>query len=151
MKRIGLIFLIILLSQAAFAAENTGFYLGVFGGYVIPQNMSVTDPNNSANYMDAELENGYLVGVTAGWLTPFTQRIMSLEMEYNYIFGTDFDKDKVLPNVMGGGPGKLDGSISIHAILFNVKARYPEGRIHPYAGLGLGWSFFDIGDVTITT
>jgi len=35
MKKIGLIFLIILLSQAAFVAENTGFYLGVFDGFAI--------------------------------------------------------------------------------------------------------------------
>jgi hypothetical protein len=128
MKRIILAILFVLFSRAAVAAENTGFYVGISGGYVMPRTMSITDANNSANYIDAELEKGYLVGVTAGWQPTFAQRIMSLELEYNYIFGTDFDKDKVLPRVVGGGPGTLDGDITIHAIFFNVKARYPEGN-----------------------
>lgn len=143
-------FMVFLSAGSVFAAENvnTGFYVGVSGGYVIPQTLTISDPDDSANYMDTTLKNGYLVGVTAGWLTPFTRRILALEMEYNYIFGTDFDKDKIVPDVMGGGAGTLDGTIRIHALLFNAKARYPEGRFHPYVGFGLGYAYTQVGDLT---
>jgi opacity protein-like surface antigen len=134
---------------SVFAADqNTGFYVGVTGAYVIPQTMTVSDPDNSANYMDTTLDNGYLFGIKGGWNTPFTKQILALEMEYNYIFGTGFDNAKVIPDFMGEGPGTLDATISIHAFLFNAKARYPEGKIHPYAGFGIGWALFEVGDFT---
>jgi opacity protein-like surface antigen len=124
---------------------NTGFYIGISGGYVIPQTLTISDPDSSFKYTDATLKNGYLAGVTAGWLTPFTRRIMALEMEYNYICN-NFDNSKYIPQI----DGTLDGTISVHALLFNVKARYPEGKFHPYAGAGLGWALVQVGDLTGT-
>ena len=143
--------MLFLLAGSSFAAENsnTGFYLGISCGYVIPQTLTISDPDNSSRQFDATLNNGYFVGVTTGWQTPFTQRIMAMEIEYNYI-RNNFDNSKTIPNIMGNGPGTIDGTIGIHALLFNVKARYPEGRIHPYAGFGLGWSIVQLGDLTIT-
>jgi opacity protein-like surface antigen len=151
MKKFGLVVLFLLFSQVAFAVPNTGFYVGISGGYVIPQTMNVTDHDYSYIKMDTKLENGGFVGVKSGWMTPFTRRIMALEMEYNYIFGTNFDKDKIIyVNTLDGeGSGTLDGNIGIHALMFNMKARYPEGIIHPYAGFGLGYAFFQLDDITI--
>ncbi|MCX5847903.1 MAG: outer membrane beta-barrel protein [Deltaproteobacteria bacterium] len=128
---------------SVFAQPNTGFYFGFSGGFVIPQTMRISDPDNSANYIDTTLTNGYLVGVTTGWHTPFTRKIMAMEIEYNYMFGTDFDKNKILET-----GETFDGTIGVHALMFNLKARYPEGPIHPYAGAGLGWSYFQVGDIT---
>lgn len=148
MKRIGLIIMFLLLSQAAFAAENTGFYVGVSGGYVIPQTMAITDPDGGAKYFDMTLNNGYSVGVKSGWNTPFTRGIMALEMEYNYI-RNEIDNSKIIPSPDHFGmAATLDGTMTIHALLFNVKARYPEGRIHPYAGFGLGYAYSSFGDIT---
>jgi opacity protein-like surface antigen len=131
--------------SSVFAAdENTGFYVGVSGGYVIPQTLTISDPDDSSNKFDTTLNNGYFVGVKSGWNTPFTKRIMALEMEYNYI-RHNFDNSKYIPEI----DGTIDGTIGVHALLFNVKARYPEGRIHPYAGAGLGWSIVQLGDLTI--
>ena len=145
--------MLFLSAGSVFAAENsnTGFYVGVSGGYVIPQTMTISDPDSSAKYMDATLKNGYLVGIKSGWNTPFTKNIMAMEMEYNYIFGTDFDKDKIIPVEIHGVPGHgtFDGTIKIHALLFNLKARYPEGRFHPYAGAGVGYAYSQVGDVTV--
>ena len=101
----------LLFSQTAFAAQNTGFYFGISGGYVIPQSMTMSESYYGDT--DTTLENGGFVGVKSGWLTPFTRRIMALEMEYNYIFGTDFDKSKVV-DLAGGGPSTLDGTIRVH-------------------------------------
>lgn len=142
MKRIGLIFMFLLLSQTAFAAQNTGFYFGVSGGYVIPQTMEYSDPYYSADKFDTTLKDGYLLGIKTGWNTPFTRRIMAMEVEYNYI-NNDFDNSEVL---LSGTT--YDGNMSIHAVLFNLKARYPDGPIHPYAGFGLGWAFSSVGDIT---
>jgi len=97
MKRIGLMILFLLFAQNAFAAPQTGFYFGFAGGYVIPQTMSFSDPDDGYEYFDATLENGYNLAVKTGWLTPFTQSIMAMEIEYNY-FNHDFDKSKVIPS-----------------------------------------------------
>jgi opacity protein-like surface antigen len=136
---------IFLSAGSVFAAENsnTGFYVGISGGYVIPQSLSIT-PKESGDTgkFDATLDNGFLVGVKAGWNTPFTNRIMALEMEYNYI-RNNFDNSKYIPEI----DGTLDGTVSVHALLFNVKARYPEGRFHPYVGAGLGWALVQVGDL----
>lgn len=137
-------------ASSVFAAENsnTGFYIGVTGGYVIPQTMTISDPDGGATYMDMTLENGYFVGVKSGWNTPFTRGIMALEMEYNYI-RNELDSSKIIPSPDHDGyPVTLDGTMTIHALLFNIKARYPEGRIHPYAGFGLGYAYSSFGDIT---
>lgn len=134
------ILMVFLSSGCVFAAEgeNTGFYVGVSGGYVMPQTLT-------ASGVDFKLKNGYLAGVKAGWITPFTKKIMAMELEYNYIFGTDFDSWN-----LGGSSGIADGTIKFHALLFNLKARYPEGRFHPYAGFGLGEAYLQREDIMAT-
>ena len=149
MKKFGLIIIFLLFSQVAFAAPNTGFYMGISGGYVIPQAMEISDPDYSAHRLDAYLDNGYLLSIKTGWNTPFTRKVMAMEIEYNYI-NNNFDNDKIVPSPADGYPTRLDGNMSIHAVLFNLKARYPEGMIHPYAGFGLGYAYASIGDITDT-
>jgi len=139
---------LLLLSTAAFAAENTGFYVGVSGGYVIPQTMTISDPDSGSWIVDAPLKNGYLGGVKVGWNTPFTNRILAVELEYNYIFGTGFDNEKIV-NYGGIMPITMEADIQIHALLLNFKARYPEGRFHPYVGFGVGYAYFETGDATM--
>lgn len=133
---------------SAIAAQNAGFYVGVFGGYVVPQTMEM-DPNDSTvGRFDATLENGYLLGIRTGWYMPFTRSIMAMEVEYNYL-NNNFDNNKVIPSPDNPGfYATLDGNMSIHAVLFNFKARYPEGVIHPYAGVGLGYAYASVGDIT---
>jgi len=50
--------MILLFSQAAFAAQNTGFYIGVLGGYVMPQEMTMSDPYSWRPDTNAELDDG---------------------------------------------------------------------------------------------
>ena len=132
------------------AAEkgNTGFYVGISGGYVIPQTLTISDPDGGAKYMDENLNNGYFLGIKSGWNTPFTKKIMALEIEYFYI-NDNLDNGKIVSSPDHSGYHvTLDGTISMHALLFNVKARYPEGRFHPYGGFGLGYAYFSFGDIT---
>jgi opacity protein-like surface antigen len=135
------IVMLFLSAGSVFAADEIGFYVGLSGGYVIPQTMTISDPDTGDKILDASLNNGYLLGIKTGWNTPFTRRIMAIEMEYNYI-NNDWDKNKVI------GGYTYDGNMSIHALLFNFKARYPEGMIHPYAGFGLGYAYTIVGDLT---
>jgi len=139
--------LMLLSAGSAFAVTNTGFYVGISGGYVMPQAMDISNPDDSAQHFDAYLDNGYLLSIKTGWNTPFTRKVMAMEIEYNYI-NNNFDNDKIVPSPDHDGyPVKLDANMSIHTVLFNLKARYPEGIIHPYAGFGLGYAFASIGDV----
>jgi opacity protein-like surface antigen len=114
----------------------------------MPQEMTMSDPYSWRPDTNAELDDGIMVGFKVGWNTPFTRNIMALEMEYNYITGTDFDRNQVV-NAFGEGPGRMDGNLDIHAFLFNIKARYPEGRFHPYIGVGIGYAYFDVGDIRV--
>jgi opacity protein-like surface antigen len=144
---------LLLLSQAAFAAD-TGLYFGIKGGYVIPRILTISDPDDSANYLDTSLNNGYLGGVTFGWNTPFTNRILAMELEYNYIHH-NFDNGKIYEDASLGHapsaiPGTLDATLSIHALFFNLKARFPNGRFHPYVGGGVGYAYASVGDITGT-
>jgi hypothetical protein len=43
---------------SVFAAENMGFYVGIFGGYVIPQKVAISDPDDGYDYFDMTLNNG---------------------------------------------------------------------------------------------
>ena len=139
---------LVLFSQAAFAADqNTGIYIGISGGYVIPSTMKFTDKDwTNSEAFNATLKNGVLGGVKAGWNTPFTNKIIAVELEYNYIYNT-FDKDKIIV-FTNGSYMTLDGTIKINAGFVNLKARYPEGRFHPYVGGGAGYAYMVMGDVT---
>ena len=140
--------MVFLSAGSVFAAENIGFYIGVSGGFVIPQTMEISTPYNSADKFDATLDKGYLLSIKTGWNTPFTRRIMAMEIEYMYI-NNDFDNSKVVSDsYYPSGSATLNGNMSIHALLFNLKGRYPEGPIHPYAGFGLGSAFSSVGDIT---
>ncbi|MGZ6249084.1 MAG: outer membrane protein, partial [Syntrophales bacterium] len=35
----------------------------------------------------------------------------------------------------------INGDVSAHNVMANLLVRYPEGMIHPYAGIGIGWSW----------
>jgi opacity protein-like surface antigen len=142
--------MLLLAAGPAFAAEPLGIYFGVSGGHVIPQTMTISDPDGGGTYLNAGLNNGYNISVRSGWNTTFTRRIMAMEIEYNY-FRNNIDNSKIVPSPDNGGyPVKWDGNLSVHALLFNLKARYPEGRFHPYIGGGLGYAYMSVGDITET-
>ncbi len=65
--------------------------------YLTDANVDLNDVSTGetlASY-DASMKNGYLFGAKVGWLTPFTNRIMAVELEYNYLHST-FDQAKDL-------------------------------------------------------
>jgi opacity protein-like surface antigen len=122
--------------------SNNGFYVAILGGVSMPNDMSTTFTDNeetpaTISNQDISLKTGWLAGAKVGYLTPFTNRILAVEFEYNHI-ANDFDTGKIY-NVAGTSL-TLDSSIKIDAFMLNLIGRYPEGRWHPYIGAGAGYA-----------
>lgn len=145
------ILLVLLFSSSPVMAQNTkGIYVGILGGYVIPSDAS-TDVNEAGTpafpQYDVSMKNGYILGAKVGWLTPFTNRIMAVELEYNYLHST-FDQAK---NFEGEPFGlNMDGKVNMNLFMLNVLARYPNGIFHPYVGAGAGYAMIDVDDQTLS-
>jgi len=129
-------------------ADTSGVYVGILGGYVIPMDMktTVTGSGGSINY-DIALDKGYLLGAKVGYLTPFTNRIMALELEYNHIRNS-FDTSKGY--TFNGQPVRFDSKTQVDAVMVNVLGRYPEGKFHPYVGIGGGYANVKVSDMDLS-
>jgi opacity protein-like surface antigen len=152
MKRIGLmlsLLTVLFCSSLAMAAEGTsGFYGGVLGGYVMPQDVGMTgNTGSSAPIPDLAQNKGYLVGLKVGYI-PSVAKFVAAELEYNYA-KTSFDNGKTYTT--NWGTWTADGTTELYAVFFNVKLRYPDGWFHPYVGVGPGYAWVKQGDITIST
>jgi len=135
-------------SSAVMAQDTKGIYVGILGGYVIPNDASAefTVVGNPLYQYDATMKNGYLLGAKVGWLTPFTKRILAIELEYNYLHN-NFDLAK---NILGPLNYDLEGKVNMNALMLNVLARYPNGIFHPYIGAGAGYANVDVDDHVVS-
>ena len=120
-----IVFLILALAPAAKAAEAGPFYVGGFGGYVIPKDLEVS--GSGVVRQDTKMKDSWMIGAKFGYIIP-TFKWIAGEVEYNYLAEQDIDT-----------PG-VSGHIKAHNFMANALARYPEGRFHPYAGFGIGVS-----------
>ncbi|MCU0554224.1 MAG: outer membrane beta-barrel protein [Syntrophales bacterium] len=111
---------------AATAAEAGPFYVGLFGGYVMPDDLE--------NGADISLDNSWALGVKGGYIVP-TFKWLAVELEYAYLAEQDLDQ--------AGYAGDFKAS----NLMLNFVLRYPEGKFHPYIGAGIGWSW---GELNVT-
>lgn len=111
---------------AATAAEAGPFYVGLFGGYVMPDDLE--------NGADISLDNSWALGVKGGYIVP-AFKWLAVELEYAYLAEQDLDQ--------AGYAGDFKAS----NLMLNFVLRYPEGRFHPYIGAGIGWSW---GELNVT-
>ena len=134
-------------------ADTHGVYLGLIGGYSIPGNTSAifTFSDGEVYSIDTKLKNGFLYGIKVGWLTPFTNRILAVEFEYNNLENkfSDFNAPgfPAYPYAVGGD---LSGKITMNLLMLNLLARKPDGRFHPYAGVGFGYADVKVDDMKLT-
>jgi len=138
-----------LLDTGAKPVDNYGVYVGLVGGYSIPgaDTKAVwTAPNGNVIDFDTKLKNGFLYGFKAGWLTPFTNRILAVEFEYNHL-ESSYDRAN-LAYIYEGLDGEMRGKISLNLLMLNLLARKPGGKFHPYAGFGLGYADVKVDDLT---
>lgn len=107
-------------AQEGWKAASPKGYLGIFGGYAMPQDLE-TD-----NLPDLSLDNTWVAGAKIGG---FFARPLALEIEYYHIGEMDFDNRLFAE------------SISADSIFLNLILRYPETRFHPFIGAGAGWTW----------
>lgn len=111
------------------------FYLGVFGGYVAPEDMTWTSRVTGAS-ADLALDESGMVGLKFGYILP-QARALAVELEWNYMF-----EQNIPPQVIGGV--RESGDVRLNNFLVNLILRYPEGKVHPYVGAGIGASSMNI-------
>ncbi len=92
----------------------------------MPDDLNVDPPDR-----DVKLKNSWALGAKAGYIFP-QNKWLAAELEYFYLAKQDSDE-----------PG-IDGDFSANNLMANLIFRYPEGKIHPYAGLGIGWSWGEV-------
>lgn len=125
------------------ASAQIGVYVGVFGGYTFSPDASWED--NVFNY-DLDVQETGIFGVKFGGTHP-TVKFFSIELEYSYL---NPDLDRTVFATAGSDYDAIEGNAKIHNFMFNAILKYPEGKIHPYFGLGIGASYFDFS-VTATS
>ncbi len=106
-------------------------YFGVFGGWVIPQSMNWKSNVTGAS-ADLSLDNSGMLGMKVGYILP-QARALAFEFEWNYMF-----QQNIPTQVISGVTES--GNVSLNNFLVNAILRYPEGKIHPYVGGGIGGS-----------
>ncbi|MFO7568436.1 MAG: outer membrane beta-barrel protein, partial [Smithellaceae bacterium] len=137
-------------STVSFAQGPKGLYFGLIGGVSSAPDMSstLTDQYDAWNFVDFDtsLKTGYLFGAKVGWQTPFTKKILAIELEYNSI-GHKLEKMK---NYGVIGDIQAEGQVYLSTFMANVIGRYPNGVIHPYAGFGLGYAYLHFDEIKTT-
>jgi OOP family OmpA-OmpF porin len=123
------------------ASAQLGWYAGVFGGYTFSPDASLwySDYNYNYNYdykYDLNVQETWVFGVKFG-ITPPVLKYFSFEFEYSHL-NPDIDRT-ALPR-----GGTVEGDVKFNNFMFNAIAKYPQGKIHPYIGAGLGFSSFDL-------
>jgi OmpA-OmpF porin, OOP family len=108
------------------AAVYKPFYVGIFGGLVVPDELKV----ETAGTDKFKLENTWAAGAKAGYIFPI--RWLAAELEYTFIKDQDIYDPKT-------------GHYKANNLMANILLRYPEGMIRPYIGAGIGWSFGEFG------
>jgi len=123
------------------ASAQTGGYFGIWGGYTI--NPDIVIEGNSYK-SDLNTDNTWSLGLKIGH-TPPEAKYIDVEFEYSYL---KQDIDRTVLAQVGTNYDTLTGDIEVHNFMFNVIAKYPEGRYHPYVGGGLGLSYVDLSTTT---
>ena len=123
------------------ALAQIGAYVGVFGGYTLSPDASLGnyDPNYDLDY-DLDVQQTEIFGVKIGGTHPEIKNF-SFEFEYSYL---NPDVNRTVLTTAGTDYSAIQGNIKIHNFMFNAIVKYPEGKIHPYFGLGIGASYFDL-------
>jgi len=111
------------------------FYFGIFGGYVAPEDMTWTSTVTGTS-ADLALDSSGMMGLKFGYILP-QARALAFEMEWNYMF-----EQSIPPQVISGV--RESGDVYLNNFMVNLILRYPEGRIHPYIGGGIGASSMNI-------
>jgi opacity protein-like surface antigen len=135
---------VIFLTGAGYAQSygpSSPLYFGVFGGYVAPQDMTWTSKVTGVS-ADLALDSSGMMGLKMGYILP-QARALAFELEWNYMF------NQTIPSQVVSGV-RESGEVALNNFLVNVILRYPEGKIHPYVGGGIGASSMNIQNTEVS-
>jgi len=126
------------------ASAQTGFYVGVFGGYAFSPDASLSYTYYDYYYYynreyDVEVQDSAVFGFKFGY-TPPRLKFLSFEFEYSYL---NPDVDRTALPYDPSSFAIAEGDIKLNNFMFNAIFKYPEGKFHPYIGLGIGFSYID--------
>lgn len=123
-----LAFVLVLAPVTAVADNQKGWYVGLMGGYTIPDDLKLEGEGETLEF---NLDNGFMVGVRGGYIIPQLPYV-AVELEYFYLSKQDADLMDV--NL---------GDVTLNNIFANLMFRYPHPTFRPYIGAGIGWSWLD--------
>jgi hypothetical protein len=130
--------------------EGRPFYVGVFGGYSFPENVSFTGEGilQGLSFSDASMKNGWNGGLKLGWVLPTPSYEGWLSWEFEYWYQNLGIKQQTLTiTSIGGGQAQVTGSkMDVHTFASNIVFRRPTGVIRPYVGVGPSLVYVDLRD-----
>lgn len=126
-----IVFVLVLLCHftiisSVWAADAGRFYTGIFGAFVIPEDLDIKGQSR-----EIKLDDSWAVGAKIGYnfsAVPW----LAAELEYTYLAQQDSDDPRLKVNM------------DMHNFMANVLIRYPAGRIHPFTGIGIGCSWGEL-------
>jgi opacity protein-like surface antigen len=137
------IFLALAPINSSIAAENGPFYVGVLGGYTFGSDLELKEYHYST---DLDVQETWVVGAKFGYTMPFA-KFLAMEFEYLYF---NPDVNRTVLYFSGSDFRTMEGSVDVNNFMFNVIAKYPVGKIHPFLGAGLGFSYIDLSATETT-
>lgn len=127
--------------------SGSEFYAGIFLGPVFAEDLDMTDTKDpKVDLRDLDLDSGLTAGAKIGCrIGGALRKAVVLELEYNHITNTDAKSQ--LGFRSGGRNIDISGEIPIHSVFLNFIIRHPLGKLHPYVGVGPGWSWFKFSHI----
>ena len=137
--------------------EDSRFYLGFAGSAVFPY-----DPKEQSSSGGEGINFKTAAGFTAAFGYAFKEGF-STEIEWGYQkSGIGTPTENLSQEIDFGDPAgleglrppitiEIDGELKTQSLMGNVYYRYPQWRVSPYAGFGLGAFFHDGGFTSIVT
>ena len=151
-RRIVLSLFLVFTFSILFAQNKEYFYGSITGGLSIMNELHEEWNNDKLNQtagLSYSVKPGLLFGAKLGFVPKAAKNYLALEIEY-YYQNNKLDVASSTGFVAGttvipGFSGKLTNSgVAFHSFFFNVLARLPEGKIHPYAGIAPGFTISDV-------
>ena len=134
------VFLVLAPAGHSVAAEAGPFYMGVFGGHTFGSDMELKGHHYDYYSGDLDIQDTWVAGAKFGYTMPFA-KYLAAEFEYKY-FGPDIDRTVLYSS--GSDFRAIEGDADVHSFMFNFIAKYPEGKVHPFVGVGVGFSYVDV-------
>jgi len=124
--------------SSGYQTNLTGAYLGIWGGYTVSPDATYERGPYS---FDLDVQQTWAFGIKAGF-TPPQAKYFSFELEFSY---SNPDIDRSVFAQAGTDFISLDeANAKLYNYMFNIIAKYPEGKFHSYIGVGLGMSYVEV-------